>query len=117
MKCHKCGAYIPEGHMYCDECGAEIKIVPDFEPEIENEIDSTMSSIAGTFVKDENNKKREVQEKDEEEDDVYAFIRDKRKTVIKNKGQKGFLSNFFPQKKFAGQGLALVGFGAKPQSP
>lgn len=82
MKCHKCGAYIPEGHMYCDECGAEIKIVPDFEPEIENEIDSTMSSIAGTFVKDENNKKREVQEKDEEEDDVYAFIRDKRKTVL-----------------------------------
>ena len=66
MKCHKCGAYIPEGHMYCDECGAEIKIVPDFEPEIENEIASTMSSIAGTFVKDENKKKREVQEKDEE---------------------------------------------------
>jgi len=53
MKCHKCGAYIPEGHMYCDKCGAEINIVPDFEPEVENEIDNTLSSIAGKLAKDD----------------------------------------------------------------
>ena len=46
MKCHNCGADIPDGHLYCDKCGAEINIVPEFEPEVENEIDTTLSSIA-----------------------------------------------------------------------
>ena len=35
MKCPVCGKAIPEGHMYCDDCGAEINFVPDFEPEVE----------------------------------------------------------------------------------
>ena len=39
MKCPNCGFEIPEGHMYCDNCGTEINFVPDFEPEVENEID------------------------------------------------------------------------------
>lgn len=46
MRCPNCGCKIPDGHLYCDECGAEIIIVPDFEPDIENEINSTLSSVA-----------------------------------------------------------------------
>ena len=38
MICPNCGKEIPEGHMYCDNCGTEINFVPDFEPEVENEI-------------------------------------------------------------------------------
>lgn len=45
MKCIKCGAEISEGNMYCAECGEEIHIVPDFEPEVESQIDEAMTHI------------------------------------------------------------------------
>lgn len=35
-----------EGQMYCEHCGNEIHIVPDFEPEIENSIHATLSNVA-----------------------------------------------------------------------
>lgn len=46
MKCPKCGCEIKEGHLYCDTCGMEIQMVPDFEPEIENSIMETLSTLA-----------------------------------------------------------------------
>lgn len=45
MKCPKCGNELAEGHLYCDSCGEEIRIVPDFEPEIENKINETLSTL------------------------------------------------------------------------
>ena len=53
MKCPGCGFEIPEGHMYCDNCGTEINFVPDFEPEVENEINATLSGVADELNKDE----------------------------------------------------------------
>lgn len=32
MKCLHCGANIPDGHVICPECGAEVQIVPDYNP-------------------------------------------------------------------------------------
>lgn len=52
MKCPNCGKEIPEGHMYCDDCGTEINIVPDFEPEVENEINISLSGLADELNKD-----------------------------------------------------------------
>lgn len=46
MKCSKCGQEIQAGHLYCEKCGMEIRIVPDFEPEIENSITETLSTVA-----------------------------------------------------------------------
>ena len=46
MKCQKCGAEMISGHLYCDTCGAEYQIVPDFEPEIENSIAQSMADIS-----------------------------------------------------------------------
>ena len=45
MICPKCGTKIEEGNMYCSSCGQEIRIVPDFEPEVEHTIDQTMAHI------------------------------------------------------------------------
>ena len=45
MKCTNCGADIPEGHMYCDACGREVHMVPEFEPEIENEIHRSLRGV------------------------------------------------------------------------
>lgn len=35
-----------DDQLYCEKCGAEIQIVPDFEPEIENSISETMTTLA-----------------------------------------------------------------------
>lgn len=32
MKCKNCGAAIPEGYLYCEKCGQEVQIVPDYNP-------------------------------------------------------------------------------------
>ncbi len=32
MRCRYCGARIPDGVMYCRECGGEVQIVPDYNP-------------------------------------------------------------------------------------
>lgn len=45
MKCLKCGAELPEGKLYCEKCGEDVHIVPDFEPEVESQIDETMTLI------------------------------------------------------------------------
>ncbi len=47
MKCPNCGAEMPTGSLYCEQCGDDIHIVPDFEPEIELNMEQTISEIAG----------------------------------------------------------------------
>ena len=54
MKCQKCGAEMVSGHLYCDVCGAEYQIVPDFEPEIENSIAQSMADISENLEEDRN---------------------------------------------------------------
>ena len=39
MKCQKCGSEIKDGHLYCDVCGEEIRIVPDFDATVDENID------------------------------------------------------------------------------
>lgn len=46
MKCPNCGEELKQGYLYCERCGEEIHIVPDFEPEIENSIIETLSAVA-----------------------------------------------------------------------
>ena len=48
MKCPHCGHEMPDGYLLCDKCGEEIRIVPDFEPEIENSITETLSTLVSS---------------------------------------------------------------------
>ena len=45
MKCPRCKNELPEGCLYCDECGYEIRIVPDFEPEVEENLNNALQNI------------------------------------------------------------------------
>ena len=53
MKCPKCGYEWTEGHLYCDNCGEEFRIVPDFEPEIEEEMNETLSTLLVELAQEE----------------------------------------------------------------
>ena len=52
MKCPNCGNKIPDGHLYCEICGKEINFVPEFDPEVENRINESLSGVADD-LKDE----------------------------------------------------------------
>lgn len=45
MRCPNCGAEMKEGLLYCENCGEEIHIVPDFEPELEQNIRQNLDRI------------------------------------------------------------------------
>lgn len=45
MKCPNCGAEMKEGHLYCENCGEDIHIVPDFEPELERNIEQSLGQL------------------------------------------------------------------------
>lgn len=45
MRCPNCGAKMEEGKLYCEKCGEDIHIVPDFEPEIEQNIEQSLDRI------------------------------------------------------------------------
>ena len=49
MKCPKCGETIPDGHLYCEKCGMEISFVPEFDPEVENRINESLSGVASNL--------------------------------------------------------------------
>ncbi len=63
MKCPNCGLEIPEGHMYCDNCGTEINFVPDFEPEVENEINASLFGMAEELNKEERLRKERIEKR------------------------------------------------------
>lgn len=81
MLCPNCGELLVEGHLYCDSCGYEIQIVPDFEPEIDKHILSSISSI-----KNELHNETEIQQEETKprrrsfsEWIVFVFQTDKKK--------------------------------------
>ena len=80
MKCPKCGKEIQEGHLYCEICGEEIQMVPDFEPEIEYSLDETLSGIVEEVLE-------EVPEAIKEE----RPVKDHRKLILIAGGIAGLL--------------------------
>lgn len=65
MKCPKCGNEIPEGQLYCEKCGAEIRIVSEYDAGLEQQISENMDSIREEVrrqIKEEELQKRAEQE-------------------------------------------------------
>lgn len=68
MKCPNCGAQMKEGALYCEHCGEEIHIVPDFEPELEDAYQQTIKNITN-----------DIWENDSESDDRKTNRRETKK--------------------------------------
>ncbi len=50
MKCPNCNAEMGEGKLLCENCGEEVMMVPDFDLELEQEINRTLRSMAEDFA-------------------------------------------------------------------
>lgn len=62
MNCPNCGSTIKEGSLYCEHCGEDIHIVPDFEPELEFNIEQTISGIVQEINQEEPERHGEKEE-------------------------------------------------------
>ena len=74
MKCPNCGAEMPAGSLYCEQCGEDIHIVPDFEPEVEFNIEQTIQGIAEDILEDESLSET-PQDMDMEEEEGLGYRR------------------------------------------
>ncbi len=45
MTCPECGYEIEDGLLLCSNCGAELQLIPDFDPAIENRINDGLSDL------------------------------------------------------------------------
>lgn len=45
MRCPKCHAEIEEGYLYCKNCGEEIRIVPDYDPQVEDMLSGSLEDV------------------------------------------------------------------------
>lgn len=49
MKCPSCGKELQKNSLFCEQCGNEIYVVPDFETEVENNMEEHLEKIKKTF--------------------------------------------------------------------
>lgn len=56
MKCPLCNAEIPDGSLYCEVCGEDVHIVPDFDPTIDDAVRVTIESISREFFDNDQEK-------------------------------------------------------------
>ena len=87
MICPRCGYEMKEEHLYCERCGAEIQIVPDFEPEIQNSIEETLSTVAWEINPDLSENSSDLKKKPQEEDflkegNVFRGITSRKRILI-----------------------------------
>ena len=96
MICPKCGKEIEEGKLYCEFCGEEIKIVPDFDPEIENSITQILSDVADEAIEWHSKKNSETEsELSEEGDDSDEDNRLRKEFLAKNLKVVGIMGAIF----------------------
>lgn len=84
MKCPSCGKEIEPGHLYCESCGLEIRIVPDFEPEIENSITETLSTVGEEIKERETEGNGQEAEKNGKEHEGF-FLEEMNRSRIRSR--------------------------------
>lgn len=77
MKCPKCNAKLEDGYLYCKVCGEEIKMVPDFEPELENSIDEILNNVADDMAANETDRESSDEDLREENSPKKRIFRNK----------------------------------------
>ncbi len=106
MKCPVCQHEMKDGQLYCEKCGYEVQIVPEFEAELENNIIENMSEVIHELAPDEQSDETDFEIMDLEETEFFAEDAyddmDERPSVI------GFLLKIFKKHIWISLGVFAV---------
>ncbi len=53
MNCPKCGRPLKEGMLYCEHCGGEVNLVPEFDAQVEDSIAAGMQTVLNDGFEDQ----------------------------------------------------------------
>lgn len=70
MKCPNCGEKMNDGSLYCEHCGEDIHMVPDFEPELDYNMNQSLTNIVAEIQKDSVQEEAVTEDFPEEEETV-----------------------------------------------
>lgn len=83
MKCPNCGADMADGSLYCELCGEDIHIVPDYEPELEFNLSQTLNSIMEDVNGEDSGEEDSGSDKvSDEETDIGTDVSPHRRTAV-----------------------------------
>lgn len=88
MKCPNCGAEMKDGLLYCEHCGEDIHIVPDFEPEVEYNLEQTLSDIVKDIREPEENEAAESAEASKQDTEDVMQDWDSREGKVSGRKRK-----------------------------
>jgi tetratricopeptide (TPR) repeat protein len=89
MKCPKCGYELEEGKLLCENCGEEIKIVPEYDIELEDKLSESISSMMEEMSSEElvdgNDNNNDISDDVEIGDEEFYSLfndKDKKKLIV-----------------------------------
>ena len=82
MICPNCGAKIDDDKLYCEVCGCEIQLIPNYEPEIEQSITDSLSELKITDLdveefpdfSDNSNNLNQYAYSEEDQSETYEYV-------------------------------------------
>lgn len=110
MKCPNCGNELEEGKLLCENCGEEVKIVPDFDIELEDKLKESIDVMIEELAdeKDSGEKDYDVKKYEEKKYGEEGGFEDDIKDRLSDYLPDG-LSNVFKNRKiFIGAGIILL---------
>lgn len=103
MKCLHCGANIPDDQVICPECGAEVQIVPDYNPledvlarEVKGSVEGATRQIHSGDIRRYNRRENSAQGVNSTRvmsEGDFARIRDQRRNVNRRTGEQNRAGN------------------------
>ena len=73
MQCPNCKQELKEGYLYCETCGYEIQMVPDFKPEVDGSILSSLKDIQKEVSKETDKAKRILKDEKKDEELKWSY--------------------------------------------
>ncbi|MCD8130688.1 MAG: chitobiase/beta-hexosaminidase C-terminal domain-containing protein [Lachnospiraceae bacterium] len=84
MNCPKCGRPLKEGMLYCEHCGGEVNLVPEFDTQVEQSIAESMQEVMHQGFEEKEPENHTAEENDPAHEKKAAVSADKKRI-----GKKG----------------------------
>ena len=87
MQCPNCNKELKDGYLYCEHCGYEIQMVPDFQPEVDGSILTSLREIQKEAFKEDGIKEEKKSVEDIQKEEIkwsYRIKKFRKEHILEN---------------------------------